>query len=64
MSSELVRVNRSFKRTGAPFTRVIINMEDQMLENIDQSLSFWKDHKGNRAEFIRQAVREKLEGEK
>ena len=64
MSSEVIRVNRSFKRTGAPFTRVIINMEDDMINEIDSSLSFWKDHKGNRAEFIRQAVREKLEGEK
>lgn len=57
--SEKKRVNRYFH--GAPKARLIVTVEGDILSAVDELISDYAHHcHRNRAEFVRQAIAEKL----
>jgi metal-responsive CopG/Arc/MetJ family transcriptional regulator len=54
--------NRMFR--GKPVRRLIVSVELDTIEVIDQHLRGWRTWgSGNRSEFVRQAIEEKLKRE-
>lgn len=51
---------------GQPVTRLIVSVPDDLVAEVDRLLKLTRDHpaRGNRAEFVRLAIREKLARDK
>lgn len=59
--TEKKKVNRYFN--GVPKTRLIVSVEESIVDEIDDLIQFGKHHPANRnrSEFVRMAIIEKLE---
>lgn len=53
--------NRYFN--GVPTTRLIVTCEQAIIDAVDAHIKHGRVTRGNRAEFVRQAIAEKLERE-
>ncbi|HHR6317749.1 TPA: toxin-antitoxin system protein [Providencia alcalifaciens] len=53
--------NRYFN--GTPTTRLIVTCEQSVIDMVDMHIKRGRYMRGNRAEFVRQAIIEKLEHE-
>lgn len=62
--TEKKKVNRYFN--GVPKTRLIVSVEQSIVDDIDDLICHGKNHPANRnrSEFIRMAILEKLERDK
>lgn len=58
--TEKKKVNRYFN--GVPKTRLIVSVEESIVDEIDDLIQFGKNHPANRnrSEFVRMAIIEKL----
>ncbi|MEX9563906.1 toxin-antitoxin system protein [Morganella morganii] len=55
------QTNRYFN--GVPTTRLIVTCEQSVIDAVDSHIKRSRYMRGNRAEFVRQAIIEKLERE-
>ncbi|WP_082981266.1 toxin-antitoxin system protein [Morganella psychrotolerans] len=55
------QTNRYFN--GTPTTRLIVTCEQSIIDEVDSHIKGSRYTRGNRAEFVRQAISEKLQRE-